>query len=76
MSPRLPIVEAKDLARVVRKLGFELDRQRGSHAVFRRASDSARVVIPMHVGRSIRPKTLAGILEDVGISADELRRLL
>lgn len=76
MSPRLPVVEAKDLARVVRRLGFELDRQKGSHAVFRRDSDSARVVIPMHAGKSIRPKTLAGILEDLGITADELRKLL
>ena len=76
MSPRLPVVEARDLARVARKLGFELDRQKGSHAVFRRDSDSSRVVIPMHVGKSIRPKTLAGILEDLGITADELRELL
>jgi len=76
VSPRLPVVEAKDLARVVRKLGFELDRQRGSHAIFRRDVDRARVVIPMHRGRPIRPKTLAGILEDLGVTVDQLRELL
>ena len=76
MTLRLPVVEAKDLARVARKLGFELDRQKGSHAVFLRASDRSRIVIPMHSGRAIRPKTLAGILEDMGVTADQLRDLL
>ncbi len=76
MSPKPPVVEAKDLARVARKLGFDLDRQKGSHAVYLRQRDRARVVIPMHSGRAIHPKTLAGILEDLGISSDELRKLL
>ncbi|MGH9317452.1 MAG: type II toxin-antitoxin system HicA family toxin [Thermoanaerobaculia bacterium] len=76
MSPRLPVVEAKDLARVARTLGFELDRQKGSHAVFRRESDRARVVIPMHSGKAIRPKTLVGILEDMGITSEQLWHLL
>ena len=53
-----------------------MDRQKGSHAVYYRKSDGARVVIPMHVGRTIRPKTLAGILYDMGMTADDLRSLL
>lgn len=46
MSPYLPQVKAKDLVRVVKNVGFELDRQKGSHAIFYRSSDNARVVIP------------------------------
>jgi predicted RNA binding protein YcfA (HicA-like mRNA interferase family) len=76
VSPKPPVVQANDLARVVRKLGFVLDRQKGSHAVFFRESDRARVVIPMHAGKAIRRKTLAGILEDLGITPDQLRELL
>jgi predicted RNA binding protein YcfA (HicA-like mRNA interferase family) len=76
VSPRLPVVDAKDLARVARKLGFVLDRQKGSHAVFLRENDRARIVIPMHSGTAIRPKTLLGILEDMGITVDEPRDLL
>jgi predicted RNA binding protein YcfA (HicA-like mRNA interferase family) len=52
MSPFLPQIKAKDLARVAKRLGFELDRQRGSHAIFYRPSDKARVVIPMHTGQA------------------------
>ena len=76
MSAKPPVVEAKDLARIARKLGFVLDRQKGSHAVFFRESDRARVVIPMHAGKAIRRKTLAGILEDLGITSEQLRELL
>lgn len=57
MSPFLPKINAKDLARVAKKLDFELDRQKGSHAVFYRFSDKARIVIPMHAGQKIKPKS-------------------
>jgi predicted RNA binding protein YcfA (HicA-like mRNA interferase family) len=76
LSPRLPVVEPKDLARVARKLGFVLDRQKGSHAVYLREADGARVVIPMHSGRAIRPGTLLGILEDMELTVEWFRELL
>jgi predicted RNA binding protein YcfA (HicA-like mRNA interferase family) len=76
MSPFLPQVKANDLVRIAKKLGFELDRQRGSHAIFYRLSDKLRVVIPMHSGRDIKPKTLYGIIDDMGITPEEFKELL
>jgi predicted RNA binding protein YcfA (HicA-like mRNA interferase family) len=76
MSPFLPQVKAKDLIRVAKKLGFELDRQKGSHVIFYRASDKARVVIPVHAGRDIKPKTLHGILDDMRITPEKFKELL
>ena len=76
MSPFLPQVTAKDLVHVAGRLGFHLDRQKGSHAVYYRASDKARVVIPMHTGRDIKPKTLHGIIDDLRISTERLKELL
>lgn len=76
MSPFLPQVSAKDLVRVARKLGFELDRQKGSHALFYRVSDKARIVIPMHAGRDIKPKILHAIVEDMGITPEQFKKLL
>ena len=76
MSPRLPVVRATEVARVAERLGFVLDRQRGSHAVYYRPTDGARVVIPMHAGRDVKPKTLVAILSDLGITPDEFRKLL
>jgi predicted RNA binding protein YcfA (HicA-like mRNA interferase family) len=76
MTPRLPVCKSSELVRVVIKLGFHLDRQKGSHAIYIRDADQARVVIPMHKGKDIKPKTLKGILEDIKITIDEFRKLL
>lgn len=75
MTPRLPAVTAKELVRVAERLGFAFRRQRGSHAIYVRANDQARVVIPMHSG-DLKPKTLRAIIQDLKISVDEFHRLL
>jgi len=76
LTPKLPVVKAREVARVAVRLGFVLDHQKGSHAVYCRERDNARVVIPMHAGKDLGPKTLAGILEDMGLTAEEFRRQL
>ena len=76
MSPFLPQVKAKDLARVAEKLGFILDRQSGSHAIYYRETDKRRVVIPIHAGKDIKPKTLHGIIKDIGLEPNEFKNLL
>ncbi len=76
MSTRLPRIKAKDLIKVAQKLGFEFDRQSGSHAVYYRKSDHRRIVVPIHPGKIIKPKTLLGIIKDLGLEPDEFRDLL
>jgi predicted RNA binding protein YcfA (HicA-like mRNA interferase family) len=76
LSQKLPVVQSKDLVRVAQKLGFAMDRQRGSHAVYYRDRDRARVVIPIHGGRDVPPGTLRDIIEDLGVTVDEFRALL
>ncbi|HHT9135161.1 MAG TPA: type II toxin-antitoxin system HicA family toxin [Candidatus Avalokitesvara rifleensis] len=46
MSPYLPQIKARDLVRIAQRLGFEFDRQSGSHAIYIRKKDKLRVVIP------------------------------
>ena len=76
MSPFLPQLKSKDLMRIAGKLGFVLDRQSGSHAVFYRKTDKRRIVIPIHNGKDIKPKTLRGIIKDMGLEPDEFKKLL
>ena len=76
MTAKLPAVKARQLVKVAERLGFVLDRQKGSHAVYYRDSDRARVVIPMHSGKDIKRKTLAGIIDDMGITEDEFLKHL
>jgi predicted RNA binding protein YcfA (HicA-like mRNA interferase family) len=75
VTPKLPTATAKDLVRVTERLGFVFRRQRGSHAIYVRQSDQARVVIPMHRGE-LKRKTLRGIIQDLKISVEEFGSLL
>jgi predicted RNA binding protein YcfA (HicA-like mRNA interferase family) len=75
VTPKLPATSAKELVRVAEKLGFVFRRQSGSHAIYVRASDKARVVVPMHKGE-LKRKTLRGIIQDLKISVEVFANLL
>ncbi len=76
MSPHLPALTARDVIKVARKLGFQFDRQSGSHAVYIHLEKKLRIVIPIHPGKDIKPKTLKGIIDDMGMTMDEFKELL
>lgn len=61
---------------MAQRSGFEFRRQTGSHAIFVRAADKARVVIPMHSGVTLKPKTLRAIIQDLKLTVDEFSELL
>ncbi|MBI2920795.1 MAG: type II toxin-antitoxin system HicA family toxin [Planctomycetes bacterium] len=77
MGERLPAVKDRDLVRVLKKIGFEFFRAgKGSHEIYRRASDGRHAVIPRHAGQDLKRRTLTSILTDAGLSIEDLRRLL
>ncbi|HLC89174.1 MAG TPA: type II toxin-antitoxin system HicA family toxin [Candidatus Nanoarchaeia archaeon] len=45
MSDKLPLMNAKDVAKILEKLGFEFKRQKGSHMFFAHP-DGRTTVIP------------------------------
>jgi predicted RNA binding protein YcfA (HicA-like mRNA interferase family) len=65
--PELPHVSGTEAVRALQRLGFEVIRQKGSHIVMRRGSSGC--VVPNH--REIKTGTLAGVLRQAGISANE-----
>jgi len=74
-DPQVPAITTKELIRVAERLGFAFRRQSGSHAIYVRASDQARVVIPMH-GGDLKRKTLRAIINDLKISVEEFAEML
>ncbi|HEU5143220.1 MAG TPA: type II toxin-antitoxin system HicA family toxin [Solirubrobacterales bacterium] len=74
MSPRQPVVSGEGLIKALRKDGWEVVRQRGSHVRLKKAGRRHALVVPLH--KEIRRGTLAGILRDADLSTDDLRRLL
>ncbi len=73
---RLPDVSGADLVKALRKAGFGVLRQKGSHVSMEKtdATGHWRTVIPTH--REIARGTLHDILKQTGLSAEELRELL
>ena len=67
--PELPVVSGPEVVRTLERLGFEQVSQRGSHCKLRRGDRT--VIVPLH--RELANGTLASILRQAGITADELR---
>lgn len=61
--------------RVAEQLGFVFRRQNGSHAIYVRGSDQARVLIPMH-GRRFQAQDIACNHSDMKISVEEFTKML
>jgi predicted RNA binding protein YcfA (HicA-like mRNA interferase family) len=74
LSDRLPVLSGAELISALGKLGWVLVRQRGSHVRLRHPDRTVPLVVPLH--RELKRGTLAGILRDAGVSADDLRRLV
>ena len=60
---------ANEIVRALRRKGFTVDRQQGSH--IRLSNGALRVTVPNH--SSIDPKTLQSILRQSGITIQELK---
>ena len=67
---KLPLLTATELAKVLKKLGFEFKRQEGSHMFFEH-SDGRTTVIPNHPGEEIDRGLLNKIVKhDLKISRE------
>lgn len=60
------------MAKALQRLGFVVRRQTGSHLILRR--EHRTVVVPQH--RPVKPGTLLGILEQAGLTIEDLQRML
>lgn len=65
--PRQERLTVPEAVRALQRAGWRQVRQRGSHAMFRHASRAGLLVVPMHPGRTLKPKTCAAIFDKAGI---------
>ncbi|MBI3589404.1 MAG: type II toxin-antitoxin system HicA family toxin [Candidatus Liptonbacteria bacterium] len=75
MSGRLPALKARDIIRVIEKLGFYAVRQKGSHIFFKHP-DGRATLVPSHGGEDISRGLLREILNEIKISPNEFLKLL
>jgi predicted RNA binding protein YcfA (HicA-like mRNA interferase family) len=71
----LPRISGREVIKALRKIGYEQDRQRGSHVVLRQAAEPhRRVVVPDH--KEVAKGTLGAIIKQVGLTVGEFKKLI
>ncbi|MFM7674231.1 MAG: type II toxin-antitoxin system HicA family toxin [Synechococcus sp.] len=65
-----PVLKSSEVADILRKLGFDVVRQRGSHLQFRDPRGRCTTV-PVHKGRDISPSLRRQIAIDIGMTLEE-----
>ena len=68
-----PVLKSSEVADILRSLGFDVVRQRGSHLQFRDPRGRCTTV-PVHKGRDISPPLLRQIAKDIGMTLEEFLR--
>ena len=71
----LPRASGREVVRALMKIGYEQDRQRGSHIILRQiAAPHRRLVVPDH--SEVAKGTLRAIIRQAGLTVDEFKALL
>lgn len=71
----LPRASGREVVKALLKIGYEQDRQRGSHIILRQiAAPHRRLVIPDH--NEVAKGTLRAIIRQAGLTVDEFKALL
>ena len=71
----LPRIAGREVVAALAKIGYQFDRQRGSHIVLRHtAPPHRRLVVPDH--KEVAKGTLRTIIREAGLSVEEFVKLL
>jgi len=72
---KLPAISGKQLCKTLRKTGYLVDHQTGSHIILRQENPPhRRLTIPDH--KEIAKGTLMSILRQAGLTREEFEQLL
>ena len=72
---KLPVVSGSETVKALRKLGYELDEQHGSHMILRHtAPPNRRLSVPNH--KELAKGTLRVLIREAGLTVDEFCFLL
>jgi predicted RNA binding protein YcfA (HicA-like mRNA interferase family) len=71
----LPRISGREVVKALEKIGYAVDRQRGSHIVLRNEeSPYRRLTVPDH--EEVAKGTLRSIIRQAGLSVEEFKTLL
>lgn len=72
--PKLPLISGAEAVKAPQKVGWRVDRQRGSHVVMLKPGQIASLSIPQH--RELAPGTLRSLIRAAGLTVEAFAELL
>ena len=72
---KLKRLRAKELIKMLARIGFDVVRIKGSHHFLKHA-DGRTTVVPVHSGEIIGPGLLSKILRDCELTKEDLEKLI
>lgn len=73
--PKIPPVTPIKIIKILEKSGFKVIRQKGSHVIMIN-DKGTRTVIPVHLGKEVKPGLIRAIIKEAGISREKFFKLL
>jgi predicted RNA binding protein YcfA (HicA-like mRNA interferase family) len=71
---KLPVISGQELCKILKKTGYFIDHQTGSHIILRNENPPyRRLTVPDH--KEIAKGTLRSIIRQVGLTVDEFNEL-
>ena len=71
---KLPRPSGREVIRVFEKLGYAIDRQKGSHIILKSAKECRSITVPDH--KALAPGTFLAIIKQSGRTKNEFLALL
>jgi predicted RNA binding protein YcfA (HicA-like mRNA interferase family) len=72
MAGKMPVLKPKKVIRALERNGFYIHHTTGSHYILKKGN--FRTTVPYH--KDLKPRTLASILEQAGLTVKEFMDLL
>lgn len=71
--PKLPVLKPREVIKILRKIGFEEERSKGSHIQFFKGEVRVTIAIP---NKDIKKGTLVNIIRQAGLTTEEFIKLI
>jgi predicted RNA binding protein YcfA (HicA-like mRNA interferase family) len=68
----MKVISGKEFAKLVEKKGWELKRIKGSHNVYTKTGNPARISVPVHKNTPLKIGLLKHLMKIAGIEEEEL----
>lgn len=73
---KFPSITARQFIKVLHKIGFQENRQKGSHLILVNPKTDQIVTVPIHQGKDLSKGLILGVLKDIKIDKDEFLKTL